>query len=230
MDDRRTDPADEPTLDPTVRPLDPGDEPPADAADALAIIAAASGRARTTYPSGAFLFLLWGTVWLVGYGALWLSTAAGAGRDTPSLPAAVVAIGLGVAGLGLTLWHVLRRSRGVTGTSARTGALYGWSWPVGFLAQALIVTSLAQAGASSQVTSLASNALAALVVGLLYLAGGALWDDLTMYLLGAWITLVGAASALVGMPGTYLAMSLAGGGGMVVAGTVVWVRCRVRRD
>lgn len=197
-----------------------------DLAAALAIIAAGRQQARGAYPSGAFLFLLWGAVWLVGYGTLWVS-ARDSGR--PAGAAAAVAIGLGVVGLAGTLTHIGRRSRGLSGASARTGALYGWSWAIGFTAQALIVTSLAEAGAPPQVSALAGNALAALVVGLLYLAAGALWDDVPMYALGAWITLVGAASALVGIPGTYLAMSLAGGGGMVAVGAVEALRERRRR-
>lgn len=197
-----------------------------DAERALAVIAASRRSAGAAYPSGAFLFLLWGTVWLVGYGFMWAST----GRDgTPSGVAAFTAVGLGVVGTAATLWHVLHRSRGLVGATARTGALYGWSWGIGFTAQALIVTALAQAGAPPEVSALAGNALAALVVGLLYLAGGALWDDLPMYLLGGWIALVGAAAALVGLPGTYLAMALAGGGGMLVAGTYVALHERRRR-
>ncbi|WP_202924280.1 hypothetical protein [Cellulomonas sp. H30R-01] len=202
-----------------------GDEP-FDPAQALAVIAAGRRSAVAAYPSGTFLFSLWGTVWLVGYGLMWLS----ANDDgTPSGLAAGVAITLGVLGTVGTLWHVLHRSRGLVGTSARTGALYGWSWGIGFVTQALIVTALADAGAPPEVSALAGNALAALVVGLLYLAGGALWDDLPMYLLGAWIAVVGGASAHVGLPGTYLTMSLAGGGGMLVAGTYVAVRGRRRR-
>ncbi|MDC7123438.1 hypothetical protein OMK64_18055 [Cellulomonas fimi] len=197
------------------------DDAPLDAAQALAVMAAARRSAGAAYPSGAFLFLLWGAVWLVGYGLMWLS----AGDDgTPSGIAAGVAITLGVLGTVGTLWHVLHRSRGLVGSSARTGALYGWSWAIGFVTQALIVTALADAGAPPEVSALAGNALAALVVGLLYLAGGALWDDLPMYLLGAWIAVVGGASAHVGLPGTYLTMSLAGGGGMLVAGTYAAVR------
>ncbi|AEE44369.1 hypothetical protein [Cellulomonas fimi] len=210
----------------TAAPDDDGGDAAPDLAAALAIIAEGRQQARAAYPSGAFLFLLWGAVWLVGYGTLWVS-ARESGR--PAGAAAAVAIGLGVAGLVGTLTHIARRSRGLSGASARTGALYGWSWAIGFTAQALIVTSLAEAGASPQVSALAGNALAALVVGLLYLAAGALWDDVPMFALGAWITLVGAASALVGMPGTYLAMALAGGGGMVAVGAVEALRERRRR-
>ena len=48
-------------------------EEPFDPAQALAVIAAGRRSAFAAYPSGTFLFSLWGTVWLVGYGLMWLS-------------------------------------------------------------------------------------------------------------------------------------------------------------
>ena len=101
----------------------------------------------------------------------------------------------------MTIVHVSRRTRGIAGASARQGALYGWAWPIAFVAQSMIVGGLGQAGASDEVTALAANAIAALVVGLLYIAGGLLWDATAMYVLGAWMALVGAAAALTGLPG-----------------------------
>ena len=71
----------------------------------------------------------------------------------------------------MTIVHITHRTRGIAGASARQGALYGSAWPVAFLAQSMIVGGLAQAGASGEVISLAANAIAALVVGLLYIAG-----------------------------------------------------------
>src|SRR6187431_2745847 len=136
------------------------DEPDAapDLADALAIIAAQRARADDTRPSGTLLFGIWGAAWLLGYGALWLTT-----RDdgSPSALAVAVAITAGVVALVVTIVHVMHRTRGV-------------AWPIAFLAQSMIVGGLSQAGASGEVISLAANAIAALVVGLLYIAGGLL--------------------------------------------------------
>ena len=76
--------------DDRLRPSDADAAP--DLADALAIIAAQRARAEDTRPSGALLFGLWGAAWLVGYGALWLTT-----RDdgAPSALAVAVAIAAG---------------------------------------------------------------------------------------------------------------------------------------
>ncbi|WP_421735455.1 hypothetical protein [Cellulomonas sp.] len=198
------------------------DEAP-DPADALAIIAAQRARAESTRPSSTWIFGLWGAAWLVGYGAMWLTAR---DDDRPSWPAVVVAIGLGVVAVVLTIVHVLRRTHGIAGAGARQGALYGWAWPIGFLAQSLIVAGLGRAGASDEVTGLAANAIAALVVGLLYLAGGMLWQDTPMYVIGGWMALVGAAAALTGLPASYLVMALAGGGGMLALGLVTRIRSR----
>ncbi|KQR17542.1 hypothetical protein [Cellulomonas sp. Leaf334] len=194
-----------------------------DLADALAIIAAQRARADDTRPVGALLFGVWGAAWLVGYGALWLTA-----RDDgdASLLAVGVAITAGVVALVVTITHVLHRTRGIAGASAREGALYGLAWPVAFLAQSMIVGGLSQAGASGEVISLAANAIAALVVGLLYIAGGLLWRATSMYVLGAWMALTGAAAALTGFPDSYLVMAVAGGGGMLVGALVVTVRSR----
>ena len=192
-------------------------------ADALAIIAQQQARAEGTRPSSRLLFRLWGAAWLVGYGALWLTARDG---SAPSLLAAAVAVGGGVAAIAVTIVHVGHRTRGIAGASARQGAMYGWAWAIGFSAQSMIVGGLAQAGASDEVIALAANAIAALVVGLLYVAGGVIWDSIAMYLIGGWMALAGAAAAVAGLPGTYLVMAVAGGGGMLVGGLVETVRSR----
>lgn len=201
---------------------DPRDPAP-DAADALAIIAAQRAVADDTRPSSALLFGVWGAAWLIGYGGFWLTA-----RDdgSPSLPAVVVAIAGGVLAIVVTIVHVSRRTRGIAGASARQGALFGWAWPIAFLAQSMIVGGLGKAGASDEVTSLAANAIAALVVGLLYIAGGLLWSSTAMYVMGGWMALVGAAAAVTGLPGSYLVMALAGGGGLLALGAVDRMRSR----
>ncbi|MET0788742.1 MAG: hypothetical protein ABWY33_05805 [Cellulomonas sp.] len=203
------------------------DAPEADAApevaDALAIIAEQRARAADVRPSSAWLFGVWGAVWLIGYGALWLTAR---DDDTPSVAAGVIAVAGGVLAIVVTIVHITRRTRGIAGASARQGAMLGWAWAIGFLAQSMIVGGLGQAGASGEVIALAANAVAALVVGLLYLAGGTLWRSTAMYLLGGWIALVGAAATLAGLPGSYLLMAVAGGGGMLTAAAVEAARGR----
>ncbi len=202
---------------------DETDPAPASAAEALSIISAQRRVAWRTVPSSALLFLVWGAAWLVGYGALWLSADE---QGRPSVAAAVLAVVLAVAAVATTIVHSVSRTRGIAGDSARQGALYGWAWFVGYLAMGWIISALGAAGASYEVVGLAANSVAALVAGLLYLAGGILWRATAMYVLGAWIALVGAASAFAGLPASYLWLALAGGGGMLTAGLVELARRR----
>jgi len=70
---------------------------------------------------------------------------------------------------------------------------------------------------------------ALLVVGLLYLAAGIIWTDGVQYGLGVWILLTGAASVSAGVPGNFAVVSLAGGGGLVLAAALHHARFRGAR-
>jgi hypothetical protein len=194
-----------------------------DPRQALSIIDQQRRRAALTEPSTALVTGAWGAAWLVGYTAMWLS----AGDDgAPALWAGALALGLGVVAVVTTIVHSARRSHGIRGVSAVEGALYGFAWPVGFAAQGLIVGGISGAGAPPRAVAVAANSIAALVVALLYIAGGALWREPLLYGLGVWMALVAGLAALAGVPLTYLVMGLAGGGVALVASLVVGVRAR----
>jgi hypothetical protein len=105
--------------------------------------------------------------------------------------------------------------------------MYGWSWGISFAAMCLIdirITKLLPEG--SDLVPLLWSGTSLLLTGALYLAGGMLWQDLRQYFLGGWIIVCGGASVLVGVPGNFLVLSLAGGGGFAVAALVYVVRPR----
>ena len=108
--------------------------------------------------------------------------------------------------------------------------MYGWAWAIGFIGQGMIVAGLAPGGGVPEVVTLAANAIAALVVGLLYMAGGAAVASRPRCTCSApgW-SLVGAgASARRAARARYLVMALAGGGGMLV-GAASSARCAAVR-
>ncbi|SDB90135.1 hypothetical protein SAMN05216410_0805 [Sanguibacter gelidistatuariae] len=203
-------------------PFEPeADAAPLDAAESLRIIAAQADRVRSTQVDGRVLFGLWGVAWLLGYLGLYL-TANGSlpgGRATPEgvltpAPLAFTVFALLIAGaMAATIVYSIRAGAGVQGVSSRTGAMYGWSWCIGFVGMSVILGGLVNAGASDEVIILAANALACLVVGIMYMAGGALWQDTRQYILGIWIIAVAAIALYVGLPNTYLVMAVLGGGG-----------------
>lgn len=204
---------------------------PLDPAESLRLIREQQDRARSaTEPDGRLLYLAWGIAWLVGYLTLWTSARQEDGGTQPASWAFAVFGGAIVSAVAFTIVHSVTRTAGTRGVSARTGMLYGWSWMLGFVTLGLVLGGLARAGASEDVMSLASNALACVVVGLLYLGGAAAFQDTRLFVLGVWVLLVAAVATFAGLPLTYLVMALLGGGGfLVMAGIEHLLRARRRR-
>ena len=73
---------------------------------------------------------------------------------------------------------------------------------------------------ANEVSSVVSNAVPCLVVGVIFLMSAALWNETVMGVLGGWILLVTLVVTIVGMPWAWWIMSVAGGGGMLVAAVV----------
>ena len=194
------------------------------AADALAAIDAAQDRTtRALRPSPLGMFVPWGLGYLVGFGGVWLAIRG-------VLPGALVTALLVVAAVvpllstGIT---VARSSRGLAGPTRRVGALYGWAWLLGFAALFAINIRVGFLGVPGPTLSLVWSGSALLVVGLLYLAGGALWDHVPQYVLGVWTLVTAVATVCVGYPANFAVLALAGGGGFVVLG--LWLHVRGRR-
>ncbi|WP_163541467.1 hypothetical protein [Occultella kanbiaonis] len=207
------------------------DAPPSDPAAVLAMIAAQrESTRRSVEPNGPLIFGAWGIAWVIGYLVLYSTYDETLARSTAW---GFVLFGLLLIGaLAFTAVHVARRVSGVRGVSASAGAMYGWSWVISFAMASMLFAGLSRAGASPEVMALASNSVSALIVAVMYMAGGALWHEWRMFGLGAWVAVVGGTAALVPAPGTYLVMALAGGGGFLVAalGDLLLSRRRARRS
>jgi hypothetical protein len=203
-----------------------GDDAP-DPAAAQALIAEQHARVvAATGVDARLLFGAWGAAWLVGFTALWLALREGAVLPTGT-GYVVFAVALTLAAV-VTAVHVARRSSGVRGGSAIQGAMYGWAWFLSFVGVFALGAGLNRLDAPGLVVAHVQTVTSALLVGALYMAGGALWADRAQFALGAWIAVVTAVGAVVGPPHTLLVMALAGGGGMLAAAAADHVR-RVRR-
>lgn len=204
------------------------DGPTLDPGETLRLIHDQQERARKgTSPDGRALCAAWGVAWLLGYLCLYASASS---QGRPEAWAFWVFTGAIAAAIVFTIVHSVTRTAGTRGTSARVGAMYGWSWMLGFIAFGLVLGGLGRAGASDEVMALASNAFACVVVGLLYLGGAAAFQDRSLFVLGSWMLLVAAVATFVGLPSTYLVMALAGGGGfLVMAGVEQALLTRRRR-
>lgn len=228
-DQHAGDPAELPA-DPAERSAHPAEhagdpaEPPADPAAMAALVAAQRAHvARATRPDPRLLYGVWGAAWLVGFGLLWLSQrASGAG-----LPLGWAFVGFAVcmvAALAVTAVHLTRRGSGLSGASRTQRRMYGWTWGLAFVVVTALNTSLGVGGASDDVMAVVTSVVPVLVVGALYMAGGAMWGDRVQFGLGAWICLVAAAGALSGPELIRLVMAVAGGGGLLVGALMYQVR------
>lgn len=165
----------------------------------------------------------WGLAYLLGFGGWYLALHG----VVPAAVAGVVLGALGAIALVLPIVLGVRASKGMRGPSRTAGAMYGAAWGLSFAANSVVQSALqAQLKPSWDVTSLmwASSSLA--VAGLMYLAGGMLWRDVPQYVLGVWMLVSAAGSVLAGVPGNFLVLAFAGGGGMLVLSAYYTVRRR----
>ncbi|MFY1705482.1 transporter [Micromonospora sp. WMMA1923] len=205
--------------------------PPADPAAALRLIREQQATAaRRLEPDPRAYYWPWGLAWLIGFGLFFLRFSPN-GRvlvDLPAwLPLTVLFVLLGAAGIVSGVASA-RAYGDVTGDSARRGAWYGWSWFLGFL------TVFAVAGRVSdslppELTGLLWSALSVGLTGVLHMAGGAVWLDRRLFLLGVWITVLNVLGSVAGPGWHALVVAVAGGGGMILAGLLGWLRQRDRR-
>lgn len=155
-------------------------------------------------------YLSFGVAWLAGYSAFALSVGA-----DPAVPAAlasgVLLVGL-VAALTITAIGAAR-----TGDEPLVARMLAGSWLIGFGALTLVISALAGALEQPRVQTLLWPSGAGLVVGLLYLAGGAARRDVLQYTLGAWLALTSSAALFLGEANMYWALAIAGGGAYFIA-------------
>jgi hypothetical protein len=184
------------------------------ASDSLALIDAGlrDVRRQVRTDPGQF-FSAWGIAWLVGFGASYL--AHGDDRVIPGWLGVAVPAVLLLGALARSLTYGLRIGRGVSGPSRLTGALYGWSWALGFVCLFAVNGALIRQGLTSDEAALLWSSSALLLAGVLYLAGGMLWQDMAQYTLGVWSMVCAAGAVFAGVPGNFLVQSLAGGGGFL---------------
>ena len=215
-------------LDASVEPpVD--DDAPLDPAAGAALVAAQRARvAEATDVDPRLLFGVWGAAWLVGFGALYAVAGDRPLVDgDPDLALGLFALII-LAAVAVTATHIARRTAGVHGGSAVQGAMYGWSWFLGFVGVFALAAALTDAGADPVVVQTAMTVVPPTLVGVLYMAGAAIWRDRTQFALGVWISAVTIAAAFVGLPSMLAVMAVAGGGGMLVAGAVSAGRRRRR--
>lgn len=196
------------------------------AAESLAVIEQQRARVgRELRINPVVLYATWGVAWTLGFTGMALTAA-----DQVAIPdwaGGTTFAALMVAAMVITGVHITRATRGIRGVSSEVGAMYGWSWALGFATLTAINSSLIGRGLTEEQIAILWPASALLIVGVLYLAGGALWRDRFQFGLGVWVLLTDAVSVFAGVPGNYVVLAIAGGGGFLVA--AVWFAVLRRR-
>jgi hypothetical protein len=194
-----------------------------DAQHAAAIMQQARERARRELAvRRPVLFVTWGLVVLVGYGALWLSARGQHPFHGPTVPAVVTLVALFLVAAVYTAWAALRASSGVGGPSVLQHGIFALAMAAGGFTLDVFIRVLSHAGADRPLIALMGAAAPLLVVGLVFTASCAVngmldWPRLA---LGLWLLAVAAEGGWAG-PVTYLAViALAGGGGILLMAAI----------
>ena len=187
------------------------------AAEMLAVTQREEAQARRRFrPDDRFLYAVWGTAWTVGFTGLWLTGGKNPSINAPAFAGWLYGVLMTVA-LVVTVVHIAGRVSGVRGRSQVLGQRFGATWGVAFTSYGLVLAGLGRASVATDVHRLLAPVLACFIVGIVYMTGGAAWDDRRQFVLGVWICLVAGVAGLVGVPAHLLILAIGGGGGFLVA-------------
>jgi hypothetical protein len=188
-----------------------------DAADAAAIMAEASDRARRRFePDQRATFIAWGVIWFVGDGITWLVVRQQHPFHGPS-PVTFAVSSLIVAVVAMASVSSTRAGTGVRGRSVLLRWTFFLSLVAGLGAMFSLEAALTRAGASHSVVDIFEASGAILVIGLIYLARFAGGRDWVVAGLGLWMVVVAAAAGSAGPVAVWAVGALAVGLGFLAA-------------
>lgn len=176
------------------------------------------------------LYLWWGIGLTFGHVAMFLSAPGGPATVLPSWAGGTTMIVGLVTAMIATGLHINRASTGLTGPSQRQSTMWGLAWAVVFVGAQLLGSALARQQPGDATLALYFTITPGLITGAMYLAGGATWDDHTMYGLGVWLCLVFGAAGFAGVPWVFFVLAITVGPVLVAVGLVQrqrHKRCRV---
>jgi hypothetical protein len=119
-----------------------------------------------------------------------------------------------------------RANRDISGVSSRQGLMYGLTWFAAFFVNAVICVQLSNGLLPPAEVGLLWAATSVAIVGVLYMAGGAIWGSTDLFFLGVWLIVSDIAGVLAGPGWHSLIIALAGGGGLLVGGLLQWLKWR----
>jgi hypothetical protein len=211
-----------------MTPTDDGSLPMSDPAASLRLIQQEqTNLARTLTPDPRLMYWPWGVAWLIGFGAIFLRYSPG-NRELVAMPdwLPLTILGVLLISAGVVTGVVGgRATRQIAGPSSRQGLMYGLTWSLAFAGLAVVFSQFSDALPSDRLELLWGGGMVALT-GALHMAGGAVWNDRQLFILGAWTTVVNVVGISFGVGWHSLIVAVAGGGGMLLLGLIGWLRLR----
>jgi len=200
----------------------PDDDVPLTVGGSMAVIETQRQRAaRRVNVSPTVLSAIWAVAWFVGFGCAYL--AYGPGRVIPALLGPVVPAVLIAVAFVASIVYSNRVGSGITGPSRTSATMYGWAWTISSLCLTVVNLALTNRDMPEHTAILLWSSSYLFLVGVMHLAGGALWSNRVEYGMGIWTLASAAGAVFAGVPGTFLVLSLAGGGGFAAMALYYWL-------
>lgn len=193
---------------------------------ALAAINQTAAATRASMePNVAVIYFAWAAAYLLGYGLLHGAAFAWLPLSYPTALAIGGAILL--AAVAYTAVLGIRSGSQIRGDSKFAGMAYGMSWMGGFATVAMFSIAFARLMPDSAqlTTGWLINAVAILVVSLMYMAGSAIFQDRAMFVLGACFTVLNIAGLIAG-PNAFIAIFAVGGPILFIAAGILIIARR----
>lgn len=191
---------------------DIGHETGMDASSAAATIREMHERARHELTiNRPAIFAAWSLVYLIGYGAAWLSVRGQHPYHALATWALALLILLALMALAITAQVTERAASGVGGASALRRRSYSLALGTGLLGVWIMQAALRHADASQGTIGVFTASSPLLVAGVILVAGTAARLHWPTFGLGVWLIAVAAFSGFVGPAGTWGVDALAVG-------------------
>ena len=193
--------------------------------EAAAVVQDARVRARRELViSAPLVYAAWGLVWLLGYGAMWLSVRGQHPYTGPSGVSIAVVFVLAGFAVAAVLVIISKAAAGIDGQSVRYRRIILATYATGYLTL-LIVQAAISGSVSTRTYVFVAFAGPLLLAGLTYILASALGRNRPAFALGAWLVIVGANCAWQAPATTLAICALAGGGAFLLMAVIeTWLR------
>ena len=201
--------------------------PAFDAGSALSALRQSEASVRrATNPNPPILYLLWGTVYTLGYLAV---HAALFGWLAMSLPLALtIFAALTAAGAAISAALGAYAGKGLRGESRRRGLFYGLTWASGMISVGFIVVAFLRLSLESATVIWLSSVIATLLVGVLFATAGAAFLDRSTFFQGIALLVANVGTLLIG-PGPYVLVGWLAACAVLFIGAVIAARRTTNR-